>query len=108
MKERIPSINVYAKEQNESAILIIGGIFLSAILFRLIMKGFKKIIGKVGANVELSPEKLESYIDELCDDIKKENSHNENDIELIRQMIHRKIISGEIKTIGDMIKYIES
>jgi len=85
-------------DRNESFVVI--GIVIAAVVGYGL---FQKIIGKIGRNLDCTPEELKKYINEVTDEAVVDMAGpNKTRAENWRKYMLEKIDSGEIKNLGDV------
>ena len=94
---------------NEGVGTIALGIMLAWVGLKVIKTVAKKIIGKIGANVELPAEKLKQITDEMVSNVAKETGSGKMLLlsTFLKIDMDKKIDSGEIKTISALEKAME-
>jgi hypothetical protein len=109
---RIKRFNESNKPMNESVLTIAAGVILGLVGLKLLKVITKKVLGTIGMNVKVQPEKLKSILSEVVKEtmLKSEGMLGINFIQIvmIEKQIAKKIDSGEITTIGGIMAEFES
>ena len=102
----------YKEKLNESVLGIAAGVILGFVGLKLLGAVARKIVGEIGANVKQEPAKLKLILKKIVEDTIAEAGSmlgtNLMQIVLIKGQIDKKIDSGEITTIGEMMNVFKS
>jgi hypothetical protein len=97
---------------NEGVLTIAAGVILGFMGLKLLGAVARKIVGAIGANVKQEPAKLKLILKKVVEDTIAEAGSmlgaNLIQIAIIKGQIDKKIDSGEITTIGEMMKAFEA
>jgi hypothetical protein len=97
----------YEAKLNEGALTIAAGVILGFMGLKLLGAVARKIVGTIGKNVKQEPAKLKLILKKIVEDTIAESGSmlgaNLIQIALIKGQIDKKIDSGEITTIGEMM-----
>lgn len=103
-------LNESTGELNESAIAIAGGIILAVIGLNALRSLVNRVLVGIGKNVEIEPEKLKTLVKDMSTEALSSglNSKDASAINAWQRKVESLIDSGEIKTLGQVEKYIDS
>jgi len=105
--KHIKRFNESNKPINESVLTIAAGVILGLMGLKLLKVIAKKVLGTIGMNVKIEPEKLKSILSKVVKEtmLKSEGMLGINFIQIamVEKQIAKKIDSGEITTIGGIM-----
>jgi len=109
---RIKRFNESNKPMNEGVLTIAAGVILGLMGLKLLKAITKKVLGTIGMNVKIEPDKLKSILSKVVKEtmLKSEGMLGINFIQiaLIEKKISKKIDSGKITTIKGIMDEFES
>lgn len=107
--DKLAAKKINEAEVNEGVGTIALGIMLAWVGLRVIGAVAKKVLGKIGANVEIAPEQLKQITNDLALRVAKETGSGQSVLlgTFLKIELDKKIDSGEIKTVNALEKAME-
>jgi hypothetical protein len=103
-------LNENTGEINESAFAIAGGIILAVMGLNAIRSLVNRVLVGIGKNVEIEPDKLKTLVREMSSEALSVglNTKDSSIINNWQRKVESLIDAGEIKTLGQVEKYMDT
>ncbi len=107
-KEIINGYFIISSNNNEVSNASFLVVVIVSISISLVIKGFRKIAHNIALNQNIEPAKFKKIVDEIVTDAKENSSNDKSKMDEWEQEILKRYDTGEIKSLGDLVKFIDS
>ncbi len=99
---------IISSNKNESSNASFLVVVIVSISIALVIKGFRKIVHNIALKQDLKPAEFKKMVDEIVTDAKENSSNDKSKMDELEQEMLKRYETGEIKNLGDLVKYIDS